>query len=246
MLQGLKVAMAWLMMGAGWWVGHPSAAPLTAHVRHAVHHHPRARDAWVDHYAAMVRFPVGFHNANEHAAAIGLHVLNAVLHGQTMAGDLQGQSGSTLYLRDLVGRDRSEHRVLLSPDAVLWKGGWWFWDRRDVNKDQAVNLVMDHHRVLAVLGFHDAYGRVVKSQGEWVAVEDVRTGRYGNPACAPEVGRPIVAHAIPFTVWSSQRGHLPVGSLVQYTSYGVPGYPQILGGIEDYGSAPCGGSASPG
>lgn len=102
-----------------------------------------------------------------------------------------------------------------------------------------VNVVITHHQVLGVLAYRAAYGRVVRHQGEWVVIRTVH-GKYGsNPACRVPTSPSFRARINVGTVWNSTQYLLPRKSLVQYTVYGVPGYPYMLGGVEDYGPAPC-------
>ncbi|NMP24320.1 hypothetical protein [Sulfobacillus harzensis] len=217
----------WLLLGSGWWLAHlptfrPAPARLEAHVRIR----PRLN----------VNFPTRVHSTPE-ASTIGAHVLRSLLEGQTVSGVMVRDSDSAVILRNFYG-PRRWSVYPLSPEAVTYKGGWRFMDHHEYT-NAPVNLVIQNHAVVGVLGYHDAYGRVLRSRPGWVAIQTVNLKKHPNPACAPRVGKPILAHIVPRTVWNSKRGHLPKGSLVQYTIYGAPGFPVILGGIEDYGPAAC-------
>lgn len=196
--------------------------------------------------AAFMRAPTGaapvppppMTIATSRADAVGHAVMVAVIHGQSAAGVVVKRLGTNLWVRQLFSKTSAYTLFELAPNAVIWRGGWQFVGQAPL-RQLAVELVLRHHQVLGVLAYHDDYGRVLRRQGDWVTLRRVWGKRGTDPACRVPVGRPFRARIIHDTVWNSRRYLLPRHSLVQYTVYGVPGYPFLLGGVEDYGRAPC-------
>ncbi len=234
--RGIYIITAWLLIGSGWWIGHPASGSTHVGPHSAVSQQVNPQKT-LGNNRPRIHFPHDIRSTDRRAAAIGQTVLRSVEEGRTVAGVVVGTSGSTLYIRDLFHHEDGPTAFELSPTTVIWRGGWRFVGRSGLGR-LPVNLVVQDHTVVGILTYHDAYGRVVKSQGDWVAIQAVNRST-ADPACAAPVGRPLVARIMPSTVWNSRVGALPPGSLVQYTVYGLPGYPLILGGIEDYGHATC-------
>ncbi len=226
--RGLFIVTAWLVVGSGWWLAHWPIFHVGA---------PRPATHRVHHRRVDVDFPKHVPSESSQASVIGDQVLALAMGGETVAGVAVHQSHGFLVLKNFYGKPHWS-RYSVSPDAVTWQGGWRFLGSKTFH-NAPVNLVIQNHAVIGVLGYHDAYGRVLRSRPGWVAIATVNTKKRPNPACAPRMGKPLVARIVHDTVWNSKRGHLPRGSLVQYTVYGIPGSPMILGGIEDYGPARC-------
>lgn len=178
------------------------------------------------------------------AIDIGHKVMKSVLDGHAVAGVVLARTGSEIWVQPLFVKNSSVEMFQLASDAVIWRGGWQFVGQAHL-RNLPVDLVVSNHEVLGVLAYHDAYGRVLHRKGNWVTIQAVRGRSGSNPACRVGFGQPFRARINGGTVWNSKRYLLPRHSLVQYTVYGVPGYPFMLGGVEDYGRAPCHASAHP-
>lgn len=226
--RGLLIVTAWLVVGSGWWLAHWP-------VFHTVPSRPGPHV--VKRRRLDVDFPKDVPSETTQASAIGAQVLASAIRGQTVAGVAVNQSHGSILVKNFYGKPHWS-RYPMSPHAVTWQGGWRFLGSQGLHH-APVNLVIQNHAVIGVLAYHDAYGRVLSSRPGWVAIVTVNTKKRPNPACAPRMGKPLVARIVHNTVWNSKRGRLPHGSLVQYTVYGVPGSPMVLGGIEDYGPARC-------
>lgn len=175
---------------------------------------------------------------SKRAMDIGHQVMRSVMNGQSTAGVVLKESSAKIWIRPLLSKKRDVRVLPLSSEAVMWRGGWRFVGHSGL-RHLSVDLVIRNKSVLGVLAYHDAYGRVRKRQGDWVTIQRVTGKLKSNPACRKLTGRPFRARINRGTVWNSKRYLLPRHSLVQYTVYGVPGYPFMLGGVEDYGRAPC-------
>lgn len=176
--------------------------------------------------------------SSKKAMTVGHQVMRSVMTGHAVAGVVERQSSSNIWLRPLFEKKDTLLILPMAPDAVIWRGGWRFVGRTHL-KHMSVDLVTRNKQVLGLLEYHDAYGRVRRRKGNWVTIQQVHGRKGSNPACRVLSGRPFRARINAGTVWNSRRYLLPRHSLVQYTVYGVPGYPFMLGGVEDYGRAPC-------
>lgn len=172
------------------------------------------------------------------AAALGSQVMKSVSKGHVVAGVVERQSPSEIWVRTGSALHPSTESFTLSSGTVTWQGGWTFLGGQDL-RHKAVNLVVQHHTVLGVLTYRNAYGRVVHMHAGWVVIETVKGSKHSNPACRRPYGPLLFAKILTTTVWNSRKGLLPQHSLVQFTVYGTPGYPVLLGGVEDYGHAAC-------
>lgn len=172
------------------------------------------------------------------ANRIGAVVLADVTQGRSITADVVRQSNTALWVLPLMGPDAMISKYLLTPNTVIWQGHWRFLNGLSLRR-RAVNLVVGHGAVVGILEYQNGYGRVVHFKGRWVLIEPLINAGKTNPACVTRHGRMMQAEVTRDTVWNSAAGQLPAGSLVQYTVYGVPNYPVLLGGVEDYGPAPC-------
>lgn len=172
------------------------------------------------------------------AQALGNQVMKSVAKGHMVAGVVLRRSPTELWVRTGTPLHPSTESFALSSGTVTWQGGWTFLGSQTF-RNMPVNLVVQHHTVVGVLTYRNAYGRVVRLRGDWVTIAAVKGAKHSNPACRRPAGPLVVAKILKTTVWNSHKGLLPRRSLVQFTVYGVPGYPVLLGGVEDYGHAVC-------
>jgi hypothetical protein len=184
-----------------------------------------------------IRHHAGVKKSSPSANQVGHVVLASVLRGDTVAGVIVHESRSTVWIRPLF-RHQPPKRLRVSPVAVIWRGGWRFVGDSNL-RGMRVNMVVTHKEVLGVLAYQSGYGRVVDHRGSWVRIRRLRGKIDSNPACRTATGPAFRARLSVGTVWNSTEYVLPPKSLVQYTVYGIPGFPYMLGGVEDYGPAPC-------
>jgi hypothetical protein len=167
-------------------------------------------------------------------AVLGDKVLAMVTRGAGIVGLVDAQGVRVLWLEpDPLARPVP---LRIAPDAVTWAGRWQWLSRVNLTGDRVIVVVM-HRQVQGGFAEVLGYGRVVGRQGNIVWIRPVRLA--ANPACAalqPGVFPALITRA---TQWTSSKGWLPVDSLVQYTAYGTSDGRRLLGGVEDYGRAPC-------
>lgn len=240
MQKGLWIIGALISVTTGLWGGQASLTRPSVSLVSSQRHtrpgivRPNTPSPW--------RFPSSVAESNPSAASIGSVILESVIRGHSISGVLEGHSKTQLVIRELGSRQGIE-TFRLSARTVWWRGGWRF-SPGHMALNQPVSVVVKDDMVVGVVGFHDAYGRIVGRRGKWVAIRPVDSASGNNPACAIHEGPSVVAEIVPQTVWNSRKGLLAKGSLVQYTVYGQAGHPLILGGVEDYGQAPCAPTAS--
>jgi hypothetical protein len=177
-------------------------------------------------------------NDSTNAQALGNQVMKSVAKGHMVAGVVLRRSATKIWVRTGTPLHPSTESFVLSAGTVTWQGGWTFLGSQTL-RNMPVNLVVQHRTVVGVLTYRNAYGRVVRSQGGWVTIAAVKGAKHSNPACRRPTGPLVIAKILKTTVWNSRKNLLPRHSLVQFTVYGVPGYPVLLGGVEDYGRAVC-------
>lgn len=221
-----------VLMGASVWAGRPAvkSLPSSALGVRAVQQVVRRSDVGIS-------VPQRLNTGDSSAGKLGSEVLRSAADGSTITGEVVAQSSTEIWIRSQLSPREYSNYVLTSA-TVTWRGGWRYLGSTPLSH-RHVELAVRNGTVVGVLEFRDAYGRVVKARNGWVAIQRVESAGNVNPGCSARLGKPILARITPDTVWNSPMGGLPAHSLVQYTVYGVPGYPLLLGGVEDYGRAPC-------
>lgn len=171
-------------------------------------------------------------------ARIGAEVLASVTAGRSIIGNVARQTADALWISPVMGPTSAISKFTVTTRTVIWQGRWRYFSGISV-RHQAVNLVVNRHVVVGILEYENGYGRILRVRGRWVAIDPLINPTNMNPACATRHGRQLEAKITRDTVWNSTPGQLPPGSLVQFTVYGAPKFPVLLGGVEDYGAAPC-------
>lgn len=207
---------------------------------YAMLHHPvTIPDHLNPHLGVRVHFPMPpVRPIDPQIATLGAHVMREVEFGRAATAWLIKTDDNRVWLRSDYGKSSYPHVLPLNPQAVSWQGRWRLLSHH-AEGPGLVSIVMQDKQVVGIVGLKNTYARVVAHRGQWLAFRVVRADSNTNPACRRDSGPVDVAQINRTTLWASRPGDLPVGSLAQLTLYGDPRYAMVLGGVEDYGKAPC-------